>query len=170
MLTSDPHADEDPAYSPDGTQIAFVRQTDGGEFTLWKMRSDGTGAMLLTPSGVSARHPSWSPDGLEIAFDRASPTGTGRDIWAIGASGAGLHSIVAHAGSDAEPAWSPEGFAIAFTTDRYGGSDIVTVKPDGTGLRRLTRMPRTTGSPRGHRTGLPSPTSRIGRAPMPSGR
>ncbi len=138
-LTSDPHADEDPAYSPDGTRIAFVRQTDGGEFTLWTMRSDGTGAVPLTPPGVSARHPNWSPDGLEIAFDRASPTGTGRDIWAIGVSGAGLHSIMTHAGSDTDPAWSPDGLAVAFTTDRYGGSDIVTVKPDGTGLRRLTR-------------------------------
>ena len=41
-LTSDPHADEDPAFSPDGTRIAFVRQTDGGEFTLWTMKADGS--------------------------------------------------------------------------------------------------------------------------------
>ena len=53
----------------------------------------------------------------------------------------GLHSIVTHAGSDSEPAWSPDGLHIAFTTDRYGGSDIVTVTPDGGGLRRLTRDP-----------------------------
>ena len=55
------------------------------------------------------------------------------------ATGAGLHSIVTHAGSDSEPSWSPDGLSIAFTTDRYGGSDIVTVTPDGGGLRRLTR-------------------------------
>lgn len=138
VLTNDPHPETDPAYSPDGTRIAFVRQTDGGEYTLWTMGADGSGAVALTPPGVSVRHPSWSPDGAHIVFDRASAT-SGRDLWVIDSRGAGLHSIVTHAGLDAEPAWSPDGSRIAFTTDRYGGSDIVTVTPDGTGLRRLTR-------------------------------
>jgi Tol biopolymer transport system component len=138
VLTNDPHADTDPAYSPDGSRIAFARQTDGGEYTLWTMRADGGGALALTPPGVSARHPSWSPDGAHLVFDRAGAT-SGRDLWVIDATGTGLHSIVTHAGSDSEPAWSPDGSRIAFTTDRYGGSDIVTVTPDGAGLRRLTR-------------------------------
>jgi Tol biopolymer transport system component len=52
-LTSDTHADADPAYSPDGTRIAFVRQTDGGEYALWTMRSDGTGTVVLTSSSTA---------------------------------------------------------------------------------------------------------------------
>src|SRR6478672_11647548 len=129
VLTNDAHADADPAYSPDGSQIAFVRQTDGGEYTLWSMRADGGNPVALTPPGVSARHPSWSPDGAHIVFDRASAT-SGRDLWVVDAAGSG-----------SEPAWSPDGLHIAFTTDRYGGTDIVTVTPDGGGLRRLTRDP-----------------------------
>ena len=39
----------------------------------------------------------------------------------------------------ASPPGRPTASSIAFTTDRYGGSDIVTVTPDGGGLRRLTR-------------------------------
>ena len=137
-LTTDPHADYDPAYSADGTRIAFVRQTDGGEFTLWTMNADGSHAVALTPPLLSARHPSWSPDGTRIVFERARGA-SGSNIAVIDAAGTGLHSIVTHAGSDREPAWSPGGARIAFTTDRYGGSDIVTVNADGTGLRRLTR-------------------------------
>ena len=94
-----------------------MRQTDGGEYTLWTMGADGSGAVALTPAGVSARHPSWSPDGLKIVFDRASAT-SGRDLWVIDGTGSGLRSIVTHAGSDSEPAWSPDGTHIAFTTDR----------------------------------------------------
>ena len=79
-LTADAHADSDPAYSPDGSSIAFVRQTDGGEFRLWTMREDGGGAVPLTPPGVSARHPSWSPDGAHIVFDRATATDRPRSL------------------------------------------------------------------------------------------
>lgn len=106
VLTNDAHVDTDPAYSPDGSQIAFVRQTDGGEFTLWTMPADGGAAVALTPPGISARHPSWSPDGAHIVFDRAGAT-SGRDLWVVDATGGGLHSIVTHAGADSEPAWSP---------------------------------------------------------------
>ena len=81
-LTTDAHPDSDPAYSPDGTRIAFARQVDGGTYALWTMRADGSGAAPLTPAGVSARHPNWSPDGAHIVFDRASVT-TGRDLWAL---------------------------------------------------------------------------------------
>ena len=169
VLTNDAHVDTDPAYSPDGSQIAFVRQTDGGEFTLWTMPADGGAAVALTPPGVSARHPSWSPDGAHIVFDRAGAT-SGRDLWVVDATGGGLHSIVTHAGSDSEPAWSPDGLHIAFTTDRYGGSDIVTVTPDGAGFAGSRATPRTTGRPHGRPTALRSPTSRAAPARMRSGR
>ena len=38
----------------------------------------------------------------------------------------------------AHPAWSPDGQWIVFTSERNGSADLYRVKPDGTGLQRLT--------------------------------
>ena len=47
-------------------------------------------------------------------------------------------------GLDAHPCWSPDGRTIAFATDRWGGLELAAVRPDGTGLIRLTSSPGST--------------------------
>ncbi|MBU6379418.1 MAG: S9 family peptidase [Gammaproteobacteria bacterium] len=72
QLTSDKAADTAPAFSPDGTQIAFVsRRGDDKEAQLYLIPVDGGEARRITdvPTGVSA--PKWFPDGSRIAV--ASP-------------------------------------------------------------------------------------------------
>jgi TolB protein len=73
--------------------------------------------------------PSWSPDGRQIAF--------GKDLalYAMNADGSGQHLVTGDGGS---PAWSPSGRAIAFVGGLQADK-IFVVRPDGTGLRQLTR-------------------------------
>ena len=69
-LTSGP-ADSAPAYSPDGTRIAFLRATDGGAPQVWLLPTTGGEAEQLTTLPLGAGAPVWSPDGSRIAFSAA---------------------------------------------------------------------------------------------------
>ncbi len=55
----------DPSWSPDGSQIAFVRWTT--PWGIYIANAEGSDERLLFPSSV-ARAPVWSPDGSQIAF------------------------------------------------------------------------------------------------------
>jgi Tol biopolymer transport system component len=61
----------DPAWSPDGTRIAFARNPDASSptsgFDLHSIRANGSGQIRLTTTGGS-QQPAWSPDGTKIAF------------------------------------------------------------------------------------------------------
>ncbi|RIL05808.1 MAG: hypothetical protein DCC71_08995 [Proteobacteria bacterium] len=78
-LTSHPAHDRDPAWSPDGTRIAFASDRDGF-FALFVMDAEGD---VVTPLDVAGREPAWSPDGTHIVF--ASDGGLGRLRLADGA-------------------------------------------------------------------------------------
>ncbi len=51
---------DQPAFSPDGTKIAFVRETDGNQ-DLFLMNADGTGAAALVATVAGESSPSWQP-------------------------------------------------------------------------------------------------------------
>jgi hypothetical protein len=72
QLTTGPADDRNPAWSPDGTKIAFMRDGD-----IWVMNADGSGLVQLTTDPVYEDDPAWSPDGTKIAFMRSG------DIWFI---------------------------------------------------------------------------------------
>jgi dipeptidyl aminopeptidase/acylaminoacyl peptidase len=69
-LTAGP-ADSAPAYSPDGTQIAFLRAAEGAAPQLWLLPATGGEAEQLTTLPLGAGAPVWSPDGARIAFSAA---------------------------------------------------------------------------------------------------
>ena len=94
----------DPAYSPDGTLIAFCTTCDWGsaDMNIYTIHPDGTGLTQLTSklrsSGhgqMATFHPSWSPDGSQIVFSHAPATNDTADLFVMNRDGSDLH-ILAH--------------------------------------------------------------------------
>ena len=115
-LTPDDASTSDPAWSPDGTKIAFDRL--GADRDVWVMNADGTSQTQLTDDPDLRRvNPAWSPDGTRSS-SRATRDGEQRALRdARDGYGPGAHrSDARHA--DHDPYWSPDGKKIAFSSDR----------------------------------------------------
>lgn len=133
-----------PAWSPDGTRIAFTQQDLVGfsRARLCIMKTDGTGVSCFAAPGEvirlpQAAGPSWSPDGAKIAFkcfsydsDPADPAVLAiyrQDICVMDADGGNQVNLTASFCSfcrSNSPDWSPDGTSIAFY---YLENDISTV-------------------------------------------
>ncbi len=98
-----------PTFSPDGRQIAFVRQA--GRFaSIFVVNVDGTGLRQVT-TDVSVEDPEWSPDGSRFTFSN------GFDVYVVNADGTGLTNIAtSEFGNARHPSWSPDGSRIAYAT------------------------------------------------------
>ena len=135
-LTNDSAVDDSPAWSPDGTKIAFASDRDGNQ-KIYVMNADGSGAVSLTGNATWDSDPAWSPDGTRIAFLSYSPT-DGAEIYVMNADGSGQTRLTNNSAIDGDPAWSPDGTKIAFHSARDGDSEIYVMNPDGTGVINLT--------------------------------
>jgi Tol biopolymer transport system component len=119
-----------PAWSPDGTRLAFGSVRRDG---LWVADADGRGLRRVTTSPTIDLQPAWSPDGRRLAFARTVP-GFGTEIFVVGVDGRGLRRLTFNRGQDAEPDWAPNGKRLAwsFAAARAGvASGIHTMSPDG---------------------------------------
>lgn len=138
QLTHDAAHDSFPAWSPDGSKIAFVASHDntpGSSRDLYLMNSDGGGRVRLTNDLTDDLMPTWSPDGRMLAFSR------GNDIYRINSDGTGLTNLTNAAEVNFSPTWSPDGSRIAWDCARQGltnAEDICAMNSDGSGLVDLT--------------------------------
>jgi TolB protein len=147
--TSSRYFNIDPVFSPDGTKIAWNRNSD-----IWIMNADGTGKKRLI---VGGEDPAFSPDGTKIAFARIDPKEGDWEIYWKALDGTRSKRVTDNLGFDVNPAWSPDGKKIAYTFAKVvqdgcipcvDWSDIFTIRPDGTGRQRLTALPAQTDAQR----------------------
>jgi dipeptidyl aminopeptidase/acylaminoacyl peptidase len=130
-----------PAWSPDGSRIAFASDRDG-TLELYVMHADGSDLTRLTHDVGFAGRPAWSPDGVRIAFDCVVEP-RNWDICAIDATGTNVARLTTDPAADSGAAWSPAGGSIAFATGRYATTwwgwppEIVVMNVDGGGVTRL---------------------------------
>ncbi len=83
-LTNNAASDSDPAFSPDGTKIAFDSFRNGNQ-DIYVMNADGTEQKRLTKKAAGDYEPAWSPDGKKIAF-KSSRGGDDSEIFVMKAN------------------------------------------------------------------------------------
>ena len=188
-LTRSPWPQFDPAWSPDGTRIAFRvdRPDRNDDSEIWLMNADGsdrhrltrglspawspdgskiayaspgeincppgrgpkcTGISIMNADGSEQRrlpntdggeYPSWSPDGKRIVFNSNLTTQHAMSI--VDVDGSRVVDL-SGVGEGWQVDWSPDGRSILFAShrdhpDNY--TDIYVMRPDGSGVKRLTR-------------------------------
>ncbi len=147
--------DIDPAWSPDGTRIAFASNRDGN-FDLYTMAADGTDVQQVTFTyGIEYQggsvdyftswEPSWSPDGTQLAYSgyRVNPFTDEIYVTAIGQTEETYTERLVTDPSDfqnaAQPDWSPVGNVLLYTQYfDYYTTDVWRIGVDGTGAANLT--------------------------------
>lgn len=160
-----------PAWSPDGRRLAFVRARTGpAEYNLtdlWVCDADGGNARRLTEDVGRVAAPAWSPDGRTIACygtDTQVPTlgGEMTRVWLVPADGGPPRNLTAAydrsvysapAGPPIPPIWSPDGASLTVLVADAGNVHAVrvatadgAVRPLLTGERQVTLLSAVPGT------------------------
>lgn len=142
-LTADPvNHYTAPAWSPDGTELAFVSNRDRTHYQLYIMRLTSGDIERITNVSRSFRNPVWSPDGRRLLLG-----GDGSHIWLINRDGSGLDRISLVGYPRLEFTWSPDSQQIAYATSHAGSVDIYVMDANGRNARNLTPHPATDFAP-----------------------
>jgi Tol biopolymer transport system component len=134
--------DRAPAWSPDGTTLAFASGRSGN-LDIWTVKPhSGLPPVNLTQTpGVDELLPTWSPAGRIALTSQA----IGSDTVTIDVMDANGGNRVSVASLDAPVSleWSPTGTRIAYAVVEAGSRSIYSIRPDGSGLVRLASgLPR----------------------------
>lgn len=133
-----------PQFSPDGASIVFGSTREDGDWEIFVMRADGTGARRLTRSPGRDAHPIFSRDGRSIVFQ--SPRGQAEgevDLYTMQADGGAPRRLTSTPGFDGVPALSPDGRTLAYQHGTKRGEgwhwEVHLMEADGRRDRALTK-------------------------------
>ena len=115
-LTKNGAIDKHPAWSPDGTKIAFQSDRSGHhQIHVMKAKPEGkkNRPRNISKDPAGAYEPNWSPDGTKIAF--TSGIGEDSEIYRMTKDGTDKARLTQNQVHDSAPSWSPDGAKIAFT-------------------------------------------------------
>ncbi|MCI0389437.1 MAG: hypothetical protein MOB07_11840 [Acidobacteria bacterium] len=156
-LLAHPDQDYNASFSFDGKWIVFTSERNGSA-DLYRVHPDGSGLARLTDDPAFDDQGVLSPDGKFLAF--VSSRSGQADIWLLELATKKLRNLTNHPAGDFRPSWSPDGQWIALSSDRDStkpkgasgfstmhSTEIYLVRPDGSGLRRVTQAQAFAGSP-----------------------
>jgi Tol biopolymer transport system component len=158
-LLTDGDMDYDPVWSPDGASIVFTSDRQGSA-DLFRVKPDGSGLERLTDDPSYDDQAAFAPDGRQLVFV-SSRTGGIAHLFTMNLQTRRTRALTSGADADFRPSWSPDGKWIAFSSGRGGGLpfahgrwehlqlvDLYIVRPDGSGLKRVTEHGDFCGSPK----------------------
>ena len=138
-ITTDSTTATDPAFSADGSRIAYV-STSPGNAEIYVMNADGTSPTRLTTEPLADGRPTFTPDGQTILFHSARTAGK-QQIWSINVDGSGLTQLTRDSVNFA-PTVSPDGQTVAYVSLRNKSYDIWLMARDGSNPRQFTPTPQ----------------------------
>ena len=113
QLTWQEGSERQPALSPDGTFLVYVKQDGGDTDLFWELTQGDNPRNLTEDSPADDSDPAVSPDGRQIAF-RSERAGGG--IFLMGATGESVRRLTDYG---FHPAWSPDGREIAVAMTEF---------------------------------------------------
>ena len=122
-----------PAYSPDGTQLAFDASREGSR-RIWVATADGENAHRVSDAAdadVADVDPQWSPDGSKLVFRRTDQNQT--DLVVLNLATGATVKLTDDNALDADPVWSPSGRQVYFSSSRAGSLDLWRIEVDSSG-------------------------------------
>jgi TolB protein len=125
-----------PAWSPDGTRLAYVSFEQKKPVVYVQSLITGSRQAVANFWGSNSA-PAWSPDGRRLAVTLTKDGGS--QIYLISAEGGGTPTRLTNSSAiDTEPNFSPDGKSIIFTSDRGGSPQVYRVSAGGGSPQRLT--------------------------------
>jgi TolB protein len=124
-----------PAWSPDGTQLAYVSFEMRKPVVFVHTLATGRRKALANFKGSNSA-PAWSANGQQLAVVLTKDGGS--QIFSMNADGSGLNKLTSTTGINTEPAYSHDGRSIYFTSDRGGGPQIYRMGTNGGDASRVT--------------------------------
>ena len=124
-----------PAWSPDGTRLAYVSFESGMSHIFVQAIATGDREKVADFPGINGA-PAFSPDGRRLAMTLSKDGNP--EIYVMDLGTGRLRRITNNAGIDTEPSWSPDGRTLAFTSDRGGKPQVYRTTVEGGRPERVT--------------------------------
>lgn len=124
-----------PAWSPNGSQLAYVSFESRKPVIYAHDVASGKRRLLANFRGSNSA-PAWSPDGKQLVATLSRDGGS--QLYAIGLNGGEPKRLTQSSSIDTEPAFSPDGRYIYFVSDRGGAPQIYRMSPGGGNAERVT--------------------------------
>ena len=124
-----------PAWSPDGSQLAYVSFENKRSIIYVQNIRSGEREPVAEHAGINSA-PAWSPDGRRLALTLSKDGNS--EIYIYDLASRDLRRLTRNTAIDTEPAWSPDGGTIAFTSNRPGTPQIYRIAASGGNAQRVT--------------------------------
>lgn len=124
-----------PAWSPDGTRLAYVSFEDRNSAIYLQDIRSGEREKIISGPGINSS-PSFAPDGKRMAVTLSRDGNP--EIYLYHLESRSLTRLTNHPAIDTEASWAPDGRSIVFTSDRGGGPQIYRLDIEGGDAQRLT--------------------------------